>query len=129
MNLIDGELRQQEDELKLVISGGAEIALNGRIKSDFKSDGRVHSGSFGIRPQDIYFGDKRSSNDIEMIGIVDVLERVGPKRFAHLQVSATNFIAFDDQDQLKLGDEIPFYLDSDKSMAFDVVSGRRLGVI
>ena len=129
MNLIDGELRQQEDELKLVISGGAEIALNGRIKSDFKSDGRVHSGSFGIRPQDIYFGDKRSSNDIEMIGIVDVLERVGPKRIAHLQVSATNFIAFDDQDQLKLGDEIPFYLDSDKSMAFDVVSGRRLGVI
>tara|TARA_B100000780_G_scaffold92796_1_gene64403 strand:- start:1635 stop:2738 length:1104 start_codon:yes stop_codon:yes gene_type:complete len=129
MNLIDGELRQHEDELKLVISGGAEISLNGQIKSDFKSDGRVHTGSFGIRPQDIYFGDKRSSNDIEMKGIVDVLERVGPKRIAHLQVSETNFIAFDDQDQLKLGDEVPFYLASDKSMAFDVVSGRRLGVI
>ena len=64
-----------------------------------------------------------------MKGIVDVLERVGPKRIAHLQVSETNFIAFDDQDQLKLGEKVSFFLPSEKSMAFDEVSGRRLGVI
>jgi multiple sugar transport system ATP-binding protein len=129
MNLIDGKLREEKSQLKLMVHGGAEIPLKGQVKSNFTSDGSVQSGSFGIRPQDIYFGDKRSSNDIEMKGIVDVLERVGPKRIAHLQVSETNFIAFDDQDQLKLGEKVSFFLPSEKSMAFDEVSGRRLGVI
>ncbi len=129
MNLIDGKLREEKSQLKLMVHGGAEIPLKGQVKSNFTSDGSVHSGSFGIRPQDIYFGDKRSSNDIEMKGIVDVLERVGPKRIVHLQVSETNFIAFDDQDQLKLGEKVSFFLPSGKSMAFDEVSGRRLGVI
>ena len=119
MNLIDGKLREEKSQLKLMVHGGAEIPLKGQVKSNFTSDGSVHSGSFGIRPQDIYFGDKRSSNDIEMKGIVDVLERVGPKRIVHLQVSETNFIAFDDQDQLKLGEKVSFFLPSEKSMAFD----------
>lgn len=129
MNLIDGKLREEKSQLKLMIHGGAEIPLQGQVKSNFTSDSSVQSGSFGIRPQDIYFGYKRSSSDIEMKGIVDVLERVGPKRIAHLQVSETNFIAFDDQDQLKLGEEVSFFLPSEKSMAFDEISGRRLGVI
>ncbi len=129
MNLIDGEIREETSQLKLMVRGGAEIPLQGQVKSDFTSDGRVHSGSFGIRPQDIYFGDKRSTKDIEMHGTVEVLERVGPKRIVHLQVLETSFIAFDDQDQLKLGDEVPFFMPPDKSMAFDVVSGRRLGVV
>ncbi len=127
MNLIDGELRSEGDALKLMIRGGAEIRLDGRIRSDFNQDGAVHSGSFGIRPQDIYFGEQQSSDDIEMHGTVEVLERVGPKRLAYLQVLETMFIAFDDQDILKVGDEVPFFLPSEKSMAFDLNSGNRLG--
>lgn len=127
MNLIDGELREEENQLKLMVQGGAEIILQGQVKSDFTSDGKVHSGSFGIRPQDIYFGERRASNDIAMKGTVEILERVGPKRLAYLQVLETKFLAFDDQDQLKLGDEVPFFLPPGKSMAFDMISGRRLG--
>jgi multiple sugar transport system ATP-binding protein len=97
------------------------------VKSEFASDGKVQSGSFGIRPQDIYFGDQRSDSDIKMHGTVEVLERVGPKRLAYLHVLETMFIAFDDQDRLKVGDKVPFYLTSEKSMAFDLASGRRLG--
>jgi multiple sugar transport system ATP-binding protein len=127
MNLIDGELREEKDQLKLMVSGGAEIKLQGQVKSEFASDGKVQSGSFGIRPQDIYFGDQRSDSDIKMHGTVEVLERVGPKRLAYLHVLETMFIAFDDQDRLKVGDKVPFYLTSEKSMAFDLASGRRLG--
>lgn len=126
MNLIDGELREEENQLKLMVQGGAEIILQGQVKSDFTSDGKVHSGSFGIRPQDIYFGERRASNDIAMRGTVEILERVGPKRLAYLQVLETIFLAFDDQDQLKLGDEVPFFLPPGKSMAFDMISGQRL---
>ena len=127
MNLIDGELCEEESELKLMVQGGAEIILQGQVKSDFTRDGNVRSGSFGIRPQDIYFGDRRSPNDIAMKGTVEILERVGPKRLAYLQVLETKFLAFDDQDQLKLGDEVPFFLPPGKSMAFDMASGNRLG--
>lgn len=126
MNLIDGKLREENNQLKLMIHGGAEIPLQGQVKSDFSSDSTIQSGSFGIRPQDIYFGERRSPDDMEMLGTVEVLERVGPKRIAHLQVLETEFIAFDDQDQLKLGDNVPFFLPPEKSMAFDVASGRRL---
>lgn len=127
MNLVDGELRQERGELHLMLHGGAEIPLSGQVKADFTSDAKVHSGSFGIRPQDIYFGDKRVDHDIPMHGKVEVLERVGPKRLAYLQVQETMFLAFDDQAQLKVGDDVPFYLPSDASMAFDLGTGRRLG--
>lgn len=127
MNLIDGELRDEAGKLKLMVHGGAEIPLTGKIRQDFTGDAKVHSGSFGIRPQDIYFGQRRSSEDIELHGVVEVLERVGPKRLAYLQVLETMFLAFDDQDQLQLGAEVPFFLPPQKSMAFDLQSGRRLG--
>ncbi len=127
MNLIDGELRDESGQLKLMLHGGAEIPLAGQVKSDFTSDNNAHSGSFGIRPQDIYFGSRRGDDDIEMHGVVEVLERVGPKRLAYLQVLETDFLAFDDQDQLNVGDEVRFFLPPDKSMAFNLSSGKRLG--
>lgn len=127
MNLFDGELREESGVFKLIIHGGAEIPLSGRVKSDFSSDSSIHSGSFGIRPQDIYFGNRQSPNDIQMHGTVEVLERIGPKRLAYLQVLETMFLAFDDQDHLKLGEEVSFFLPSEKSMAFDLKTGGRLG--
>ncbi|MCE8514731.1 ABC transporter ATP-binding protein [Ruegeria pomeroyi] len=127
MNLVDGELREEQGALRLMLHGGAEIRLDGQVKTAFTSDAKVHSGSFGIRPQDIYFGEKRADNDIRMQGKVEVLERVGPKRLAYLQVQETMFLAFDDQAQLRVGDDVPFYLPSGASMAFDLESGRRLG--
>ncbi len=127
MNLVDGELREENGELHLMLHGGAEIPLFGQVKSDFSSDTRVHSGSFGIRPQDIYFGDRRTQNDMPMQGRVEVLERVGPKRLAYLQVQETMFLAFDDHAELKVGDDVPFYLPSEASIAFDLETGRRLG--
>ncbi|MCE8518802.1 ABC transporter ATP-binding protein [Ruegeria pomeroyi] len=127
MNLVDGELRDERGQLRLMLHGGAEIPLTGKVRADFTGATGVHGGSFGVRPQDIYFGEKRSGDDIPMHGKVEVLERVGPKRLAYLQVQETMFLAFDDLDQLSVGDEVPFYLPSDKSMAFDIETGRRLG--
>ncbi len=127
MNLFDGELREEAGILKLMLHGGAEIPLADETRSDFGSGGGVHSGSFGIRPQDIYFGDRRGAADVEMHGVVEVLERIGPKRLAYLQVQETMFLAFDDQDRMRLGDEVAFYLPPGKSLAFDLDTGRRLG--
>lgn len=127
MNLIDGELREDAGQLRLMVHGGAEIPLGGPIRQAFHGASGTHAGSFGIRPQDIYFGDRRSEADVEMHGVVEVLERVGPKRLAYLQVLETDFLAFDDQDQLHVGDEVRFFLPPEKSLAFDLNSGQRLG--
>ena len=127
INLIDGELREEAGLHKLMIPGGAEIVLSGRVGADFARNTSVHSGSFGIRPQDIYFGERRSADDIRMLGVVEVLERVGPKRLAYLQVQQTLFIAVDDRDALTIGEEVVFHLAADRSMAFDLQTGERLG--
>jgi multiple sugar transport system ATP-binding protein len=127
MNLIDGELREETGSLKLMVHGGAEIALSGRVRKDML-DGQRHAGvSLGVRAQDIYLGNRRAADDIEMRGVVEVLERVGPRRLAYIQVLQTIFLVIDDQDQLHVGDEVPFFLPSEKCMAFDLSSGLRLG--
>jgi multiple sugar transport system ATP-binding protein len=127
MNLIDGELREDAGSLKLMVHGGAEIALSGRVRKDML-DGQRHAGvSLGVRAQDIYLGNRRAADDIEMRGVVEVLERVGPRRLAYIQVLQTIFLVIDDQDQLHVGDEVPFFLPSEKCMAFDLSSGLRLG--
>ncbi len=127
INLLDGELRDEAGRTRLMLPGGAEIVLSGQVGADFARDRAVHSGSFGIRPQDIYFGGRRSPDDIEMHGVVEGLERIGPKRLAYLQVQETLLLAVDDQDRLTLGEQVAFYLAADKSMAFDLMTGERLG--
>jgi multiple sugar transport system ATP-binding protein len=127
MNLIDGELRDEGGTLKLMVRGGAEIPLSGRTMADFSTARPVTGGSIGIRPQDIYLRQRLSPDDIEMHGVVEVLERVGPRRLAYIQVLQTVFLAFDVQDQLRIGDEVKFFLPSDKCMAFSLSTGLRLG--
>ena len=127
MNLIDGELREDAGSLKLMVHGGAEIALSGRVRKDILDEQRHAGVSLGVRAQDIYLGNRRAADDIEMRGVVEVLERVGPRRLAYIQVLQTIFLVIDDQDQLHVGDEVPFFLPSEKCMAFDLSSGLRLG--
>lgn len=127
MNLIDGELREDGGVLKLMVHGGAEVALSGRAKRDMLESKSSSGASLGIRAQDIYLGTRRADDDIEMHGVVEVLERVGPRRLAYIQVLQTVFLVIDDQDRLRVGDEVPFFLPSEKCMGFDLSSGLRLG--
>jgi multiple sugar transport system ATP-binding protein len=127
MNLLDGTLKAEAGRLKLSLTGGAEINLSGRAAADFSHAGLTQKGSFGIRPQHIYVGERRSAEDMKMKGRVEEIERVGPTRLAYLQVDQTRFLSVDDQDMLCRGEEIDFYLTADKCMAFASETGSRLG--
>jgi multiple sugar transport system ATP-binding protein len=126
MNLLDGSLKDEFGHLKLLLAGGGEIALSGRAGADFARARSTQKGSLGIRPQHIYVGERRSADDMEMKGKVEDIERVGPTRLAYLQVEQTRFLSVDDQDRLRPGDEITFYLSAEKSLAFDLTTGDRL---
>jgi multiple sugar transport system ATP-binding protein len=127
MNIVDGELREDGGSLKLMLHGGAEIPITGKVRQEALQGKQLEGMSLGVRAQDIYLGQRRSPDDIELHGVVEVLERVGPRRLAYIQVMQTIFVAIDDQDQLHVGDEISFFLPAGKCMAFDLASGRRLG--
>jgi len=126
MNIIDGELREDSGSSRLMIHGGAEVTLSGKIRREMNAHGS-QSVSLGVRAQDIYLGSKRAPDDIEMHGVVEVLERVGPRRLAYIQVLETVFVMVDDQDQLRVGGEVPFFLPAERVLGFDLTSGRRLG--
>lgn len=126
MNLLDGNLKNERGLLKLLLAGGGEIALSGRASADFARAKSTPRGSLGIRPQHIYVGERRSADDMEMKGKVEDIERVGPTRLAYLQVEQTRFLSVDDRDRLRPGDEITFYLNAEKSLAFDLATGDRL---
>nr|WP_249127997.1 ABC transporter ATP-binding protein [Bradyrhizobium lablabi] len=127
MNLLDGDLKHEAGRLRLVLAGGAEIPLAGQAAADFGQAKSTQKGSLGIRPQHIYAGERRSADDMEMKGHVEQIERVGPTRLAYLQVQETRFLSVDEQDRLRPGDEIAFYLTAEKSLAFDMATGDRLG--
>jgi multiple sugar transport system ATP-binding protein len=127
MNLFDGDLREEAGRLRLLLTGGAEIPLAGQAAADFARLKLTQKGSLGIRPQHIYVGERRSADDMEMKGQVEEIERVGPTRLAYLRVEETRFLSMDEQDRLRPGDEVAFYLTAEKSLAFDLATGDRLG--
>lgn len=127
MNLLDGDLKEDAGRLKMVLAGGAEIPLAGKVVADFAQANAARKGSFGIRPQHIYVGDRRADDDMEMKGQVEQIERIGPQRLAYLQIEDTRFLAVDEKGRLRPGDAVAFYLTADKSLAFDAESGLRLG--
>jgi multiple sugar transport system ATP-binding protein len=127
MNLFDGDLREEAGRLRLLLTGGAEIPLAGQAAADFSRLESTQKGSLGIRPQHIYVGERRSADDMEMKGQVEEIERVGPTRLAYLRVEETRFLSMDEQDRLRLGDEVAFYLTAEKCLAFDLATGDRLG--
>jgi multiple sugar transport system ATP-binding protein len=127
INLLDGEVRDDAGRTKLHVERGAEIEMAGPVAIAIARAGSKQSACVGIRPQDIYFGDRRAPQDICLQGVVEELERIGPKRLAYVNVHGTRLLAVDDRDQLKVGSEVAFHLTASKCMAFDGETGERFG--
>ncbi len=127
INLIDGEVHDHGGQTKLVVRTGLEIALSGPVGADMASNGSGRNAALGVRPQDIYFGDRLGDDDISLFGRVEEMERIGPKRLAYLTVGGTRVLAIDERDQLALGEDVKFHLSARGCMAFDGATGERLG--
>ncbi|MBM37442.1 MAG: sugar ABC transporter ATP-binding protein [Woeseia sp.] len=127
MNLLDGELSRENGKLNIKLDDGKSISMSGKVAHDFETDSSTKNASFGVRPHDIYFGDKKSNDDIQLTGIVDLMEKVGPKRMAHIKFGNSTFVGVDEQDKLNVNDEVKFCLPSDNCFAFNFDNGLRLG--
>jgi len=127
MNLVDGEVKNTGGSMKLVIETGLEIPLSGRVGADIASHRSTQRMSLGIRPQDIYLGDLHHTDDIPLSGLVEEVERIGPKRLAYITAKGTRFLAVDERDYMTPGSEVEFFLAAEKCMAFDGATGERMG--
>ena len=127
MNLLDGELIRENGNLNIQLEDGNSISMSGKIAKDFESDGATKKGSLGVRPHQLYFGKKRSNQDIQLKGVVELMEKIGPKRMAHIKFGSSIFVGVDEQDMLNVNDEVDFCLPSDNCYAFNFENGLRLG--
>ncbi len=126
MNLIEGTISHTSGIPRILTRGGGHLDLTGRLKSEFLRSPSVERCSLGIRPQDIYFGKLRASDDMTLSGVVEDLERVGPKRIVHILAQQIAITAVDDWGDIAVGDVVQCHFDAEKSMAFDLDTGERL---
>jgi multiple sugar transport system ATP-binding protein len=126
INLLAGALHGEGDRLQLILDGGTSIELSPRQKAAFARELDARRGVIGIRPQDIYFGESRNRDDPRLGALVDVIERVGPKRLAHLKAGGDRIRALDDAARVAVDDRVSVCLADSGCLAFSDKTGLRL---
>jgi glycerol transport system ATP-binding protein len=132
MNIVDGVVGGGAIEL----AGGIRIPLVGGADAAGAGAGRHLAGlgdgpyRFGIRASDCRL-DARTAGSVAVKARVELCEISGSESFVHLRGSAadTRFIVQHDgvlHPRLGLGDELAFYLDPDRLLAFGAGDGQPL---
>ena len=127
INLLAGDLRSEGDASYLQLKGGTSVTLSPRQAVAFASEPGAKRGVIGIRPQDIYFGERRHRDDPPVSALVDVIERVGPKRLMHLKAGGDQIRALDDAARVAVDEHVSIHLADAGCFAFSEKTGRRLG--
>ncbi len=127
MNLLRGEFEMIDDKPFLRL-GTDRVALSKEMGRAIRAGGRSLKVALGVRPHDVYFGGKREKDDLTLDGHVDVVERVGPKRVAHVQFGHHFIRASGDLLAARSGDRAHLHVSHAKSFLFCDETGRRLNM-
>jgi len=126
MNLIDGDVRREGDNLGIHLSNDVNLTLDNRaqsLMSDMKNHERI---VMGVRPQDIVFKGQQETDAIELNGKVDVVERVGPNRIIHIDIGPSEIRTTNDEGRVKVSENVQVFIPQDKFLLFDAHSGNRI---
>jgi multiple sugar transport system ATP-binding protein len=80
----------------------------------------------GIRAQDVKAGSQNSANEVLVHGMVEVIERIGPVRVAHVHTPAGVVKCMQGVDATHVGEALTVSLPESSCLAFDAASGNRL---
>ncbi len=125
INLLDGRLENASGVVQMRLAGGEHLKLPPRLAAAFARSSSNHV-LLGIRAQDVYTGPRRDPFDLEISGRVDVIERIGPVRVAHVHTFAGMMRVMAGLDNAQPGTLFELYLNEVRCLAFDAVSGQRL---
>ena len=125
INLLEGKLITQGGNSSLHLNGGETISLPPTLAKNFvkSSTDRV---VLGIRAQDVKAGSQNSANGVLVHGIVEVIERIGPVRVAHVHTPAGVVKCMQGVDATHVGEALTVSLPESSCLAFDAASGNRL---
>jgi multiple sugar transport system ATP-binding protein len=125
INLLEGKLVTEGGNSSLHLKGGETISLPPTLAKNFakSSTDRV---VLGIRAQDVKSGSQNSANGVLVHGIVEVIERIGPVRVAHVHTPAGVGKCMQGVDATHVGEALTVSLPESRCLAFDAASGNRL---
>jgi multiple sugar transport system ATP-binding protein len=125
INLIEGKLEPGASPALMRLHEGGRLHLPARLAAGFARASTAR-GVLGVRAQDVYVGPLRSGDDIVLPASVEVVERVGPLRVAHVHTAAGPVRVMDGVDEVRPGDALTLHLREDRCFAFDAETGQRL---
>ncbi len=125
INLIEGMLEPGSNHAVMRFHEGGRLHLSARLAAGFARC-TSQRGVLGVRAQDVYVGPLRSDQDIALPGSVEVIERVGPLRVAHVHSAAGSMRVMDGVANVQPGDSLTLQLYEASCLAFDGKSGLRL---
>ena len=125
INLIEGMLEPASNRLLMRLHEGGRLHLSARLGAGFAKSASAR-GVLGVRAQDVYVGPVRCDRDIALPGSVEVVERVGPLRVAHVHTAAGSMRVMDGVADVRPGDSLTLLLHEGRCLAFDGESGLRL---
>lgn len=125
INQISGVLEPGTSHSVMRLPEGGRLRLSANLAAGF-SRSTTPRGVLGVRGQDVYVGVSQSDDDIELPGSVEVVERVGPLRIAHVHTAAGSVRVMDGVTQVRPGDTLTLRLRERRCFAFDSETGLRL---
>ncbi|MEX3009583.1 ABC transporter ATP-binding protein [Hoeflea sp. TYP-13] len=128
MNLIEGTLAVSEGKPELALGPLTTIGLDDMRFATLVERSAGNRLVLGVRPEFIYTGAKRTAGDIALTGVIDVIERIGPKKIAHVQMGGFEIRINSDDPDLRPGQQVEFCLPASKCLLFDADTGNRIRI-
>jgi multiple sugar transport system ATP-binding protein len=128
INLLEGKLTTTGSSTSLRLNGGEAIELPPSLAATclMSSSNQV---LLGIRAQEVIAGPPQASTDITIRGLVEVVERLGPVKVAHVHTPGGVVKCMQGVGASRVGDVLTVSLAQSKCLAFDALTGNRLNLL
>ncbi|MEY3039269.1 MAG: hypothetical protein RLZZ593_411 [Bacteroidota bacterium] len=126
INLLEGHLIPNSDSSSFVTNKDLAISFPSNEKLKQLSNSEKLGASIGIRPQNIKLSSKESDKDINLRGQIKIIERIGAKRLAHVQVDNHMITCIDDSGTASQHENVIMTFSPESFFLFSEENGNRL---
>lgn len=128
INFLEGKLTVTASTTSLRLNGGETIDLPPTLAKNFQMSSS-NQVLLGIRAQEVKAGPAQADTEITVHGLVEVIERIGPVKVAHVHTPGGVVKVMQGVNTIRVGESLAVSLAESKCLAFDAVSGRRLNFL
>lgn len=127
INLLEGKLTTTGAATFIQFNSGEAIELPTSLAATFLKSS-TNQVLLGIRAQEVVAGPQQTSADIGIGGLVEVVERIGPVKVAHVNTPGGIVKCMQGVGTTRVGETLSVSFAQSKCLAFDAVTGHRLNL-